>query len=69
MGADRYVIASNGNALRADQWVQLEQAQSGSAPLALDAATALYHLIPLHVGLPAPLRSASIGRPESLGYG
>ncbi len=52
VGTDRYVSAPHRNALPADQWVQLGQARSGYAPLTVDAATTLYHLIALHVGSP-----------------
>jgi transcriptional regulator with XRE-family HTH domain len=54
VGIDRYVIASNRNALPADQWVQLGQARSGHAPLTVDAATTLYHLIALRARFPPP---------------
>ena len=46
-GIDRYVIAAHRNALPADQWVQLGQARSEHAPLTMEAATKLYHLIAL----------------------
>jgi transcriptional regulator with XRE-family HTH domain len=48
VGMDRYVVAPYRRALTADQWIQLGQARSAHTPLALEAATALYHIIALN---------------------